>query len=611
MVKRALLAGISLAMAAVFVISCGPSATSTKPATSTAPATTTATTTAPKPTTATTVPPSGKPQYGGIVTLINPANITIFGAAISNRPGGTPFLWEQITTADRTISLANGGKTDYGDGPTAMKPDVIGNLAAKWSTPDPTTWVLDIRQGVHFAKIPNNVASDLANGREMTADDVIASIEFIRDTPSSWASVAEPVMEKAMTLEKTGPWQVTVRTPKNPGTVYLWVMGGGGSQFVWPKEWLSKYGTNNDWRVQVGTGAFYMTDWVDNSVLTMARNPNYWDKNPIGPGKGDQLPYPDGVKMLIIPDISTQLAAFRTNKADMFYIGSVSREDWNSLHQTNPQIKNYRVLNLPLQIGFRRDKPDLPFKDIRVRQALMMATDMNSIKTGQFGGEAEILDSPARILYPSCYTPMNQLPVDVQALYTYNVDKAKALLKDAGYPNGFKTTLTIDSSGTASDMAQIIKSQWIKAGVDVEIQIKENAVFTGLWSARSYDQMMMTRNAGGNNALFVRTSFGYFRGTNSYNISYVNDPPGSDPVIEKAFEEENKYINLDFAAVDKIHKDANVYILSQAFLVPTPADYVNRVWQPWIKDYFGEGPSKLWIQYLWVDQTLKNQVTGR
>jgi peptide/nickel transport system substrate-binding protein len=414
-----------------------------------------------------------------------------------------------------------------------------------------------------------------------------------------------------MTVEKTGPWEVTVHTPKNPGTAYLWIMGGGGSQFVWPKEWLPKYGTNNDWRVQVGTGAFVLTDWLDNSAATLVRNENYWDKNPIGPGKGDQLPYADAVKLLIIPDISTQVAALRTNKADMYLLGSVAREDWLSLSKSNPQMKTYRVLNLPLQIGFRRDKPDLPFQDIRVRKALMMATDMVGIKDGLFGGDAQILDSPARILYPSCYTPLDQLPAETQELYKYNPDKAKALLAEAGFPNGFKTTLTIDSTPTASDMAQAIKAMWIKVGVDVEIQIKENAVFSQIWATRSYDQMMMTRNAGGNNALFVRTSFGYFRGTNSYNISYVNDPPGSDPVIEKAFEDENKFINVDFAKVDQIHKEANVYILGQAFLVPTPADYVNRVWQPWIKDYFGEGPSKLWAQYIWVDQDLKEQMTGK
>ena len=603
--KRALFVVLSLLTVALMVLaSCGPTAT-------TAPTTTTGvTTTPPKTTTPTATVPSDKPKYGGTITLLQAINISIFGAAVSNRPGGTPFMWEQVTTSDRTRSIAAGGTSDYGDGPTSMQ-DVIGCLASKWSTPDQFTWVLDIRQGVRFSKVPGNPGSDLVNGREMTADDFVASIEFIRDTPSSWAAVAEPVLEKAMTVEKTGPWQVTVHTPKNPGTAYLWIMGGGGSQFIWPKEWLPKYGTNNDWKVQVGTGPFKLTDWVDNSVATLVRNEAYWDKNNVGPGKGDQLPYADAVKILIIPDMSTQIAALRTGKADAYSMGgAISREDWASLIKTNPQLNHYKFLQLPLQIGFRRDKPDLPYEDIRVRKALMMATDMNAMKDGLYGGEAEILDSPARILYPTCYTPLDKLPPETQELYKYNPEKAKALLKDAGYPNGFKAKLTIDSSASASDMAQTIKAMWIKVGVDVEILIKENAVFSQIWAKRDYEDMMMTANCGGNNALFVRTSFGYFRGTNSYNISYVNDPPGSDPVIEKAFEDENKYINVDFAAVDKVHKDANVYILGQAFLVPTPAPYVHRVWQPWIKNYFGEGPSKLWIQYMWVDRDLKEKLTG-
>jgi len=607
MQKKALWATLGmLAVTLMVVVSCGPSAATT-PTTSAPPITTTPPQTSVPATTST---PS-KPQYGGVVNLVQPTNYTIFGPAVSNRgPNIAGTVFEQITTADRTRGLSGSGVSDYGDGPTSMQ-DVIGQLAEKWSTPTSDTWVLDIRHGVHYQVNPNSAGAALANGREMTADDVKASLEFIRDTPSSWARVAEPVLEQNMFVEKTGPWQLTVHTPKNPGTAYLWLMGGGGSQYVWPKEFLDKYGTNNDWKVQVGTGPFILTDFVDNSVITFQRNPNYWEKNPVGPGKGDQLPYTDGVKMLVIPDISTQLAALRTGKADMQgFPGSVAREDWASLQKTNPQIKGYKFLNLPLQIGFRRDKQDLPYKDIRVRKALMMATDMNSIKNGLFGGEAELLDSPARKLYPTCYTPLDQLPADVQELYTYNVDKAKALLKDAGYPNGFKAKLTIDSSPTASDMAQTIKAMWIKAGVDVDIQIKENAVFQQIWTARNYDDMMMTVNAGGNNALFVRTSFGYFRGTNSYNISYVDDPIGSDPVIEKAFEDESKYINIDFAAVDKVHKDANVYILSQAFLVPTPAPYVYRVWQPWVKDYNGESASKLWLQYVWLDRDLKEKMTG-
>ncbi len=72
-----------------------------------------------------------------------------------------------------------------------------------------------------------------------------------------------------------------------------------------------------DWRNSVGTGPFMLTDFVSNSKATFVRNPNYWMKNPCGPGEGDQLPYVDGVKLLIIPDPATAVSAFRTGKLDL------------------------------------------------------------------------------------------------------------------------------------------------------------------------------------------------------------------------------------------------------------------------------------------------------
>jgi peptide/nickel transport system substrate-binding protein len=122
-------------------------------------------------------------------------------------------------------------------------------------------------------------------------------------------------------------------------------MGGGGAQFVWPKEWLQKYGLGNEWNEQVGTGPYYVTDWVNNSVLSLKRNDNYWEKNPVGPGKGDQLPYMEAIKYYIIPDGSTQLASMRTGKADMMStFFSFAREDALSLLQTNPILSTSRSL---------------------------------------------------------------------------------------------------------------------------------------------------------------------------------------------------------------------------------------------------------------------------
>jgi len=579
------------------------------PKETTAPATTT--TKPPTQTTTTTKPSSDKPQYGGTFNIVAASNIDYFGPAVSNRFGGAPFMWEQITTVDRTTGPAGSGKVDYKYGPTSMT-DVIGCLAEKWATPTTDTWVLDIRKGVHFAFNPNSAAHRLVGGREMTAEDVAYSIEWLSKTPTSAWYAMESGLAKNCSFEITGPWQVTVHTPVSPNTAYLWCMGGGGSQFIWPKEWIDKYGLSNEWYDQIGTGPYYIADWVNASVATYTKNKNYWDTNPCGPGKGDALPYMDGIKYSIVPDMSTQLSALRTGKADYIYqFGATSRDDALSLLGTNADMKYIKAQSDPLQVGMRLDKSELPFKDIRVRHALMLATDQPGILKDYYAGEGELLASPARSLYPSVYTPLEQLPESTRELYGYNPEKAKQLLAEAGYPDGFQTKMVCISNDTNINMAEIIKEQWAKVGVEVEIQPKETGVFMGLWSQRNYEELMLTNLCGGNADMFVRYSFGYFRSTNAYNISHVDDPVGSDQMIEAAFLAQEKVINIDFAACDKLMKDLIPYELEQTFLIPMPAPFGYRLWQPWIKNYYGEGSDKYYAQYMWIDRDMKESMTGR
>ena len=85
-------------------------------------------------------------------------------------------------------------------------------------------------------------------------------------------------------------------------------------------------------------------------------------------------------------------------------------------------------------IGMRTDKPNLPFSDIKVRKALMMATDFNCSDQTVHGGDGEMLGWPLvnTPAYSKAYMPLDEMPADVKALYTYNPDEAKELLKEAG-----------------------------------------------------------------------------------------------------------------------------------------------------------------------------------
>jgi ferredoxin len=85
-------------------------------------------------------------------------------------------------------------------------------------------------------------------------------------------------------------------------------------------EVVEKYGSMNDWKNSVGSGPFMLTDYVKGSSATLVRNPNYWEKDPVGPGKGNQLPYLDGVRTLIEPDASTQDSLFTTGHVDIINV---------------------------------------------------------------------------------------------------------------------------------------------------------------------------------------------------------------------------------------------------------------------------------------------------
>ena len=95
-------------------------------------------------------------------------------------------------------------------------------------------------------------------------------------------------------------------------------------------------------------------------------------------------------------------------------------------------------------VNFRLQDPTKPWDDVKVRQALMMATDYNQIVNDYFQGKAD-MDTVLvnRNFLGKGYQPLSTMAQSVQDLYKYNPDKAKQLLKDAGFPNGFKAELMV------------------------------------------------------------------------------------------------------------------------------------------------------------------------
>jgi ABC-type transport system substrate-binding protein len=346
-----------------------------------------------------------------------------------------------------------------------------------------------------------------------------------------------------------------------------------------------------------------MKEYVPSSSATFVRNPTYWKKDPVGAGKGNQLPYLDGVQVIIIPDTSTQQAALRAGKIER--LSGVSRDDTLSLTRTTPRLQYHKYLQGPNAISMRIDKSELPFKDKRVRQALMMGLGFREIINSYFGGDAEILALPLANIkaYEKAYMPLEQMPQSVQALYSYNPEQAKKLLTEAGYPNGFKTSI-ICTSGSV-DFLSIIKDMWAKIGVDLSIKPVDTTVYFNYTTTKDYPEML--------DGFFVQpgpyAQLLPFRIDNTFNRSWVNDAR-----VNETYQEILKYNLKDQAKVDQLHRDLMPYVLEQAWYIPRPGPYLHNVWQPWLKNYHGEGnigykPS--WLHFVWIDQDLKASITGR
>ncbi|MBI2850048.1 MAG: ABC transporter substrate-binding protein [Chloroflexi bacterium] len=553
-------------------------------------------------------PATDTPKYGGTITVVGPALLDAFDSAAS--PTGHNdvqlLVYEQFLYPDWSKGQSGSGQFDLGLQGVIPIEAWGPQLAESWKIPEVGTWVLKLRQGVHYALDPTSEASKLVNGREFTADDAVYNVRrFTIDPAFTNAGMRRslPAMAAATTIEKTGPNEVTLKTPVDPWNGFFWIVWGGTSTSMAAPEVIKKYGSVSSWRNSVGTGPYMIADHVAGSQTTFKKNPNYWGKDPVGPGKGNQLPYVDNIKLLQVPDVSTRLAALRTGKAD--WVTGVEWYDTESLLKTNPQLQVKRYLPYGRSISMRQDKADLPFKDIKVRHALMMATDFESIKNDLYKGQAEILVYPLPPIFDWLHTSMEKLPETVQSLYKYNPERAKQLLKEAGYPNGFKTTMIVQSTSTEIDAASVIKAMWVKVGVDVELQPKELTTYSAISTARTWEDTFM--GAAGVSTLYTTIlSLGGYRGASLTDV--VKDQKAID-----TYDQMQKSVFVDMPKVDELFRSLVPYLMEQAYVIPRPVPYSATMWQPWLKNYHGEKTSgiltlDLWPQHVWIDQELKKSM---
>lgn len=300
-----------LTVAAMLLVSCKTETTTTEEGGTTVVTGTTTNTAAPQ----TILPPdttrTEKPKYGGTITIAATTDPTSFDdiTVVHAYTTSLNLTNDVLLMGDWTKGPAGTGEAQYVLGSVNNMGLKTGALADSYEVPYKGKIIFHIREGVHW----HNKAP--TNGREVTVEDIVYNLNRVIKTPGSYimmtyASFANTAVITSDDAART----VTVECPPGEWAQLITLLPSYFSMF--PKDALQQFGDMKNWKNNIGTGPFMLTDYVSAGSLTFTRNPNFWEKNPIGPGKGDQLPYADAVKILIVPDTATYFAAFRVGKID-------------------------------------------------------------------------------------------------------------------------------------------------------------------------------------------------------------------------------------------------------------------------------------------------------
>jgi ABC-type transport system substrate-binding protein len=543
----------------------------------------------------------GAPQYGGTLT------------DYSNEDFG---LWDPYFSSSLPTCISASLESLYGDDwalnpsifdfSTGFRPTdyVTGLLAASWEFTTPGTYIVQLRQNVYWQNISP------VNGRQFTSADVVYN--FGRDfgvgngsTAASPYQTGNPLTTSLTSVTANGPYTVVFQFNTPNMEFILESMEAVGEFPLVASDAVTQWGNVNQWNHVIGTGPFTLQDYVSGSSVTFAKNPNYYGYDERYPQ--NQLPYINTLKILVIPNQATALAALRAGKIDV--MEGISLQSAQNLQQTNPNIVQ---LTMPGTQGGtvdpRNDKA--PFNNINVRIALQEAVNLPQIATNYYEGTCSP-DPQTLTSYDltGWGFPYDTWPASLQAQYAYNPTNAKALLAAAGFPNGFNTDCVADNSGDLN-LLQIVQSDFAAIGVNMNITAMDPVSWTNYVRTQHLQDALAFRSSGS-----LGMSYQPFRQFVRYQTGYVaNYELVSDPAFDALYPQALAATTID--QVKTLLTQACQIVTQQQFVISLLNPSSFNVYQPWLKGYAGQsfamsggssGPMMLgyYGSRFWIDQSLK------
>jgi peptide/nickel transport system substrate-binding protein len=401
------------------------------------------------------------------------------------------------------------------------KLEVVPALAVSWETPDATTYVWKLRQGVKFH-----------NGQELSAEDVKYSIErmLMKETGNLWLFTFDSIDQ--VTAADKYTVRMTTKRP-DPGLPAAFATNRGHAIMPAGAHQKTDLATK-----PIGTGPFKIVEYVSASHVTAERFADYW---------GKPMPYIDRLTFKILGDEEARVAGIRAKQIDgaQIAVESISRLQGDASIQI---LKSdvYSPYTLEPNAG------KAPTNDVRVRRAISMALDRNAYIEKVVGGNGT-LTGPIATGYSDWFIPPDQLG------YKHDPEGAKKLLAEAGVAPG--TVLTFPYQGDNpfySAIAVITADQLKKVGLELKLEPVEAGVLTARGPSRNRDYHFFSRRRGFRHDpdAHLRSDFHSAGGSNpGYKSAELDD------LLDKARGEMDRAKRKDmYTRIQKIILDENPHI---------------------------------------------------
>lgn len=394
--------------------------------------------------------------------------------------------------------------------------EVVPDLAEEWSQESETEWVIKIKEGVMFH-----------DGTEMTSEDVQFSLERSMTMPK-----VQQVLSEVESIDIVDRYTVRITT-KSAFAPFLYTLVHAGTSIV-PKAYVE---SGDDFENPIGSGPYRFVEWVSGDRVTLDRYDGYFDE--------DNMGQTGTIVFKVIPEGTARTIALETGEVDV--VDELPPMDAARVRD-NPDLTLYDMPSTRINF-FAMNTERTPYDDVRVREALNYAIDKEAIIMVALDGagvEAESVLAPSFLGYKA-------------GSYSYDPERARQLLAEAGFPNGFETSI-MTSGDDRKRIAEVIQANLNDIGVTATIEMLEWGTFIDSVLAGEEETLVLgwTSNPDPDATL---TPMFYSGNIGGMNFSRINDPE-----IDRLLQEGREELDLD--ARVQVYNQFHEYIMEQAPFVP-------------------------------------------